>query len=77
MRSLPLHVTVEAYDGRTATLTTEGGHAFALGGDRLPGPCETGSKFCLQLEDVAGWSLPEEERIALSRAMLNEMLTVT
>ncbi|HTM68035.1 MAG TPA: hypothetical protein VL426_01945 [Candidatus Binatia bacterium] len=76
MRSLPLRVTVEAFDGRTARLATEGGHAFALGADRLPGPCETGAAFCLQLEDVATWTLPEEERSALARAMLNELLTV-
>ena len=77
MRSIPLQVTVAAYDGRTATLTTESGHAFALTGQRLPGSCEPGSSFCLQLEDVAGWTLLEEERVAFSRAMLHEMLTVS
>ena len=77
MRSLPLHVTVSATDGRTATLATEGGHAFAIPAARLPGPCEPGSTFCLQLEEVANWTLEEEERIALSKAMLHEMLTVS
>jgi len=77
MRSLPLQVTVAAYDGRTATLTTENGHSFTLGGDRVPGVCETGSAFCLQLEDVATWTLPEEHRVSLAAAMLNEMLTVS
>lgn len=76
MRSLPLRVTVAAFDGRTATLSTDGGHAFALGAERLPGACAEGAEFCLQLEDVAAWTLPEEERVALARAMLNEMLTV-
>lgn len=76
MRSLPLQVTVAAYDGRMATLTTEGGHSFTLSGDRLPGACEPGSAFCLQLEDVATWPLPEQERASLAAAMLNEMLTV-
>lgn len=77
MRSLPLHVTVAAYDGRTATLATENGHTFPLRAERLPGPCEAGTAFCLPLEEVANWTLAEEERAALSRAMLNEMLTVS
>lgn len=76
MRSLPLHVTVAAFDGRTATLATENGHVFAIPGARLPGPCEPGAAFCLPLEEVADWKLEEDERIALSRAMLHEMLTI-
>ncbi|HSD12912.1 MAG TPA: hypothetical protein VLC10_05110 [Patescibacteria group bacterium] len=77
MRSLPLLVTVAAYDGRTATLTTEGGHAFALSGRHLQGACAPGSAHCLQLDEVAGWPLEDEERVALSRAMLHEMLTAS
>lgn len=76
MRSLPLRVTVRSLDGAAATLETEGGHAFRLAADRVPGPCAEGSAFCLQLEDVAAWALPEEERRSLATAMLNEMLTV-
>ncbi|MEY4744834.1 MAG: hypothetical protein RL272_779 [Candidatus Parcubacteria bacterium] len=77
MRSLPLSVTVAAHDGKTATLATEGGHTFTIAESRLPMPCETGASLCLRLEDVAGWTLAEEERVALSRAMLHEMLTVS
>ena len=77
MKSLPLRVTVRAVDGAAVTLATEGGHAFTLGAERLPGPCAEGAAFCLQLEEVAAWTLPEEQRAPLAAAMLNEMLTVT
>ncbi len=77
MRSLPLDVTVEAYDGRMATLATENGHVFAISGSHLKGACEPGSAHCLKLEEVVAWPLQEEERIALSRAMLHEMLTAS
>lgn len=77
MQSLPLNVTVSSFDGATATLVTEGGHAFPMDGARLGAVCVPGTTICLRLEDVVGWPLREEERIALSKAMLHEMLTVT
>lgn len=76
MQSLPLNVTVSSVDGATATLVTDGGHAFPIDGARLGALCVPGTSLCLRLEEVVGWQLREEERIALSKAMLHEMLTV-
>lgn len=77
MQSLPLNVTVESFDGATATLVTDGGHAFPIDAAHIGAICVPGTTLCLRLEDVVGWKLKEEERIALSKAVLHEMLTVT
>ena len=77
MQSIPLNVTVSSVDGATATLVTEGGHSFPIDAAHLGTVCVPGTSLCLRLEDVVGWKLNQEEKIALSKAMLHEMLTVS